>query len=385
MFLFYIIAAAAIMFLFIRGSIFIYKTIRGHSRIGWRNIIPWTIWAVIVLTVVAMTCYFAFQKLLEDGAKLTASSGGTYYDVGREKKPIPTLPPTFVTSGKSGAKSQYLLTFAGGGTGGLQPIYVNAGELYVLPMPPERENSVFSGWFADGAHTHRVTEVKMDADKTVYAAWIPKSNKPMHAPYLVADSDGYFHPSDGVTRRDILVMFSLMVDYTEEDIGESTFSDSPEDIGQYRVVLNKMRKLGIVSGFEDNTFRPEEQISRLEFISICVRMVDYTDEKAGAKRPVTGSSSWVRADDKHWAADAVNRAAKWGWLEYYRATGTAIFPDGKMTRMEIATIINRMLGRNCDKDYLKRNPTKYKDVSETMWAYYDILESSILHIVQTSE
>jgi uncharacterized repeat protein (TIGR02543 family) len=386
MFLFYIITAAVILFLFIRGSTFIYKAIRGRSRIRWRNIVPWTIWAVIVLTVVAMTGYFAVQKLIEDRAKFTASSGGTYFDDNRDREQIPTLPPTYSTGGgggKNGQKGQYLLTFAGGGVNGdIESVYVDAGDTYVLAPPEGRDNSVFSGWFTDSAHTHRVTEVTMDSDKTVYAGWIPKSSRPLHSPYLIADSAGYFHPSNGVTRSDILVMFSLMIDYTAEDGGDSTFSDAPDEIGQYRVVLNKMRKLGIVSGFEDNTFRPEENISRLEFITICVRMADYLDKEAETVRATPGSTGWLRVDDKHWASDSVRRAAKWGWLEYYRATGTAIFPDGEMTRMEVATVINRMLNRNCDKDYLKRNPIKYKDVSETMWAYYDILEASILHIVQ---
>ena len=48
----------------------------------------------------------------------------------------------------------------------------------------------------------------------------------------------------------------------------------------------------------------------------------------------------------------------------------------------MATIINKILGRNPDKDYIDNQAVGnalYTDVTPFHWAYYNIMEASISH------
>ena len=55
-------------------------------------------------------------------------------------------------------------------------------------------------------------------------------------------------------------------------------------------------------------------------------------------------------------------------------------PESYITRGEVVTIINKVLGRD---DYYK-NDNIYSDLSESHWAYEQIIEASIEHKVENS-
>jgi hypothetical protein len=222
----------------------------------------------------------------------------------------------------------------------------------------------------------------MDSDKTVYASWAEKSENPLHLPYLLKDGDGSFNPYGGVTRGDMVVLFSLMV--TEGEAvsgGAAVFYDSGETDG-YDPLIAVMRERGIINGFPDNTFRPERNASRAELITVCVRMARLLDERDGLAREATRAAR-AFDDAMPWAEDSVRSASRWGWLDYMDAADGApeAFPlGGDVTRMEAAVIINRLLRRECDKAYADaRGGSGCADVPPDMWARYDIIEASTAH------
>lgn len=51
------------------------------------------------------------------------------------------------------------------------------------------------------------------------------------------------------------------------------------------------------------------------------------------------------------------------------------------------TIVNRLLGREADQDYIASGPrglVRFPDVPSSHWAYYDILEASNRHEADVS-
>ena len=71
---------------------------------------------------------------------------------------------------------------------------------------------------------------------------------------------------------------------------------------------------------------------------------------------------------------------QYGWINGY-PDGT-FRPDSSITRSEVTTITNRMLGRSADEDYADRHAEdlrSFSDLRDTHWAYYDICEAANAH------
>jgi hypothetical protein len=387
---FYIAAICAILYLFVRGSVFIYKTARSRSKLTWRNIVPWAAWALIVLAVITATCVLAWRKLAEESGRYMPSLGGSYFEDNPGEIPQGGKTSGGGNGGGEGEigpappSGQYELKFSNtSGEDALPSLYLPANTTVTLKPLADRGDSVFLGWFSDRALKLRVTEVTMDSAKTVYAGWAERTKEPMHLPYLLGGADGYWQPDGGITRGDMLVMFSLMVigagndDGTEAESG-IIYADASEG-SVHMAILDAMRDRGIIQGFPNDMTDAEEFVTRAEFLAVCARVARLRDENTTYERPEKGVYK-LRAVQDHWAAAELSLAEKWGWCDYMGIEDAGEFPiDGELTRAETAYIVNRLLYRSCDEWYADARKLKWKDVPEDHWARYDILEASIAH------
>ncbi|KJS13044.1 MAG: hypothetical protein VR67_05910 [Peptococcaceae bacterium BRH_c8a] len=92
---------------------------------------------------------------------------------------------------------------------------------------------------------------------------------------------------------------------------------------------------GIVNGFNDNTFRPEQKITRAEFVALlanCSRTPAQARDSAGFTD--------VPAD--HWAAAAIETARQNGWVGGY--PGNKFMPGQTITREEMTAMLIRYSG-----------------------------------------
>lgn len=190
-----------------------------------------------------------------------------------------------------------------------------------------------------------------------------------HDAYLSGYPDGTFRPENDMTRAEAAQMFyNLLLD---KDVSSDTrFLDVPAD-AWYTDAVNALAALGIINGYEDGTFRPNDTITRAEFVAMSMR---FADKPGSYRNPFTDVRSSA------WYFEAVTGAAYYGWLEGY-PDGT-FKPDANITRSEVATAVNRMLERSADEDYVDENADSlvtYTDLAETHWAYYDVMEASNTH------
>ncbi len=82
--------------------------------------------------------------------------------------------------------------------------------------------------------------------------------------------DNMFAPERNVTRAEFITMLMRMLNIDADISGETVFSDIPSDAYYYEYVL-KAKALGIAAGYNDNTFKPNENISRQDMFAFTER------------------------------------------------------------------------------------------------------------------
>jgi hypothetical protein len=189
-----------------------------------------------------------------------------------------------------------------------------------------------------------------------------------HIKYLDG-SLGMFRPDDVLTRSDTARMFfNLLIDNKVPVI--EVFSDL-RDSDCYNEA-NALAGLGIFNGYSgDDKFYPENPISRAEFVTVLARFFDtdgYIPEK----------SYFSDVPNGFWCEKVVAYAVESGFINGH--DDGAFLPDGNITRAETAVIMNRVLGRICDREAAYgKNIRVFIDVPVDYWAFFDIMEASIQH------
>ena len=204
-----------------------------------------------------------------------------------------------------------------------------------------------------------------------------------HKAYIVGYEDGTFKPENNMTRAEAAAIFARNIaERKGENIssGKSSFTDVNSKLW-YNNSIAYLEKYNIISGYNDGTFRPEEQITRAEFVTMCMRFY-------GMFEDITASNKNIFNDvpKSHWASGYIYNAIAMKWIEGY-ADGT-FKPDSNITRAEVVAIVNRVLDRAADTEYISKNIStvnKFTDLKDkSYWAFYEILEAANTHIAVQS-
>lgn len=105
--------------------------------------------------------------------------------------------------------------------------------------------------------------------------------------------DGSFRPDSQITRAEFMTMVNSAFEYSEK--AEIDFSDVDSDDWYYPEV-QKAVQAGYLFGYEDNTARPGNKISRQEAALIIARIKDLSDYAAGTSifRDANEIASWAK-------------------------------------------------------------------------------------------
>ena len=93
-----------------------------------------------------------------------------------------------------------------------------------------------------------------------------------------------------------------------------------------------------------------------------------------------GENTFPDVNPGDWFYDYVVGSIQYGWISGY-PDGT-FGPNDPITRAEVTTIANRMLGRSADKAFVNIHAAslrQFTDLANTHWAYYDIMEATNSH------
>ncbi|MFR7350241.1 S-layer homology domain-containing protein [Peptoniphilus sp.] len=200
--------------------------------------------------------------------------------------------------------------------------------------------------------------------------WTPAElNARDHFSYIKGYGDNTFGPNRTITRAEVAMIFARL-SINQSVSGAPQFKDVKAG-DWYKTAVDIVARQGVVKGYEDGTFRPNQPITRREFAAIAARYAGNID-------------TWKTFRDvppTDWAYTLINRVAGAGWINGYE-DGT-FRPNNNITRAEVVAIVNRMLNRTADKAYVENNlmnsSNAFVDNMRSAWYYYDIYEAAFGH------
>lgn len=201
-----------------------------------------------------------------------------------------------------------------------------------------------------------------DPSMTGVAGWL---NTVDHIVYMNGIGGGQFAPNANMTRAQVAQMFYNLL-WTKESGTPVTFSDVPAG-KWYTTAVNVLASHGIITG-SNGKFRPNDPITRAEFVAIAMR---FARQASGA------TASFTDVSRSAWYYSAVASAVSYGWIGGY-SDGT-FRPTKSITRAEVVTIVNRMLGRSFDTMVDSGRLTRFVDVAGSHWAFSNIAEATTAH------
>lgn len=204
----------------------------------------------------------------------------------------------------------------------------------------------------------------------------PQLNRDDHVAYIMGYPDGNVRPEGEITRAEACTIFFRLLTKESRDYYFSRTNDYT-DVSRtdwFNNAISTLSNAGIVTGYADGTFRPDQPITRGEMAKIIANFA----RLGGATKSFTDLSG-------HWAKSYVELAAGNGWIAGY-PDGT-FGPDKKITRAETVTMINRVLERVPAKEsrLLSRSiMLTFPDNKPGEWYYIAVQEASNSHTYQRS-
>ena len=196
--------------------------------------------------------------------------------------------------------------------------------------------------------------------------------KAEHKLYINGFTDGMFHAERNITREQTAKM---LIDALEKETAEpeqSSYTDVANNRWSYRWV-EAASKEGYMVGYNGGVFKPDSAITRAEMATALSRI-------AAKEGLIMTSSTKTFSDvaDGKWYSSYIRQAVQYGLISGY--TDGTFRPEQYITRAETVTMINRMLGRNYETaTELHSMACPFPDVSQSNWAYGNIMEAAITH------
>lgn len=329
---------------------------------------------------------YRISDVLVDGQSVGAVSTYTFENVTGDH----TIEATFRRTGGGGVvtPTQYTITAEAGDGGSISPdgrVRVDRGDDQTFRITPddgyeiadvlvdgESVGAVSSYTFENVRANHTIKVIfkeeagVADPDDTGVSSWL---NTDDHTAYLSGYPNNLFGANNNMTRAEVAQMFyNLLLD---KDVAITVAFDDVAADAWYADAVNTLASLGMIEGVGNNLFESERSITRAEFTTIAMRFTNGILE---------GENIFPDVNPGDWFYDYVVGSIQYGWINGY-PDGT-FGPNNTITRAEVTAIVNRMLGRSADEDYVDSHTTdlrQFTDLADTHWAYYDIMEATNTH------
>ena len=259
-----------------------------------------------------------------------------------------------------------------------------------MPAAPTRAGFTFTGWNTkeDGSGSDFIATTRVTADISVYAQWINNADAvaggiasalgdvmtigldapPLagflaeHIPFISGYPDNTMRPNNAITRAEVaMIFFRLLSSPDKNTTRASIFSDIADGIW-YAQAVNYLASIEIITGYPGGIFSPNQPITRAEFAAVASRFDNLATTSGNAFPDVEG----------HWAIDYINSAYAKGWVGGY-PEGT-FKPQQNITRAEVVKVVNTMLNRKIHLEDIPAGIKQFTDI-EGHWAYTDIVEA----------
>lgn len=267
------------------------------------------------------------------------------------------------SGGGGGGTTYYTLTFETNGGDSIQAIRAARGKtLDLSAYTPMRDGYDFGGWYADKDLTQRITEIKLSGSKTVYADWKKKEpNEPdaVKNPFADVNAGDWFYrdvlfsyekglmsgmdaaafaPYANTTRAQIAVIFYRMEGSPAVE-GENSFTDVVRGSGTawFYDAVTWAQKNGIMGGYSNSSFAPNDPITREQLAAIFYRYAQYKGYDT-----TQGGMAIREFDDYESISDYAMGAMAWAVnTGLVKGDSNLLYPKGTATRAELAALFHR--------------------------------------------
>ena len=142
-----------------------------------------------------------------------------------------------------------------------------------------------------------------------------------------------FAPEATTTRAMIVSILARLENVTSAE--SAGFNDVNDE--RYATAVNWAASVGVVNGYEDNTFRPNQPITREQLAAILMNYAAYKGQDVSNRADLT---SYIDQPSV-WATETMQWAVAEGLIS--GATNTELRPQGNATRAQVAAILQRFL------------------------------------------
>ena len=191
-----------------------------------------------------------------------------------------------------------------------------------------------------------------------------------HNSYMTGYPDNTFRPDAFITRAEALEAVAKTVAGKTVIEGLDAGYKDVSDGDWYKNSAALLKRIGATNGiFDKDYLYPDKEITRAEMAALL--------SKTGTAKK-TENASFSDVSDDYFLADGIKAAAQMGIVNgYYDNT---FRPDAFITRAEAAAMINRSVKRHTTLgSFYGKIINKFSDVDEDNWAYCDITEATNDH------
>lgn len=180
--------------------------------------------------------------------------------------------------------------------------------------------------------------------------------------YIQGYPDQTFRPNNSITRAEMAsLLYRLQATAPKASAsGNGSYSDVSATFWAHQAIAS-MQSTGLMKGLTNGKFAPAQPITRAEMAAIVSRWQGLSG---------TGSS-FANDINGHWAANDIKRVTTAGLMQ--GVSPSSFQPDQPLTRAQAVTILNKILEKTAN---LTAGNKAWKDVPASHWAYADIMKAS---------
>ena len=205
-----------------------------------------------------------------------------------------------------------------------------------------------------------------------------------HVAYMFGNPQGYFEPTNSITRAQVAAILArtMIPDFEARTLPEGRDSfDVFDDVASnnwFYYYVAWAYDAGLVTGDGRGRFLPNQPITREQLAAMLARTIEYAEEAGAMLFPDAGAIGG-------WAVNYVYTVYSEGWM--VGDTAGNFRPAADIMRAEVATAVNRILGRVDSRSTLEAvpevegldNAQAFPDVAEHNWFFAPVLAAANDH------
>ena len=338
---------------------YVVSGLKGNDTLAGIRLVVSVAYASVPDTDVAGTYAIVVSGAAETDNYTVTYVNGTLTIEAKNEPNVPIIPPVL---------RRYTLTFETNGGSAIRSItkvaYTNINLMNYVTV---KDGYEFAGWYTDAALTKQVTSVRLSRNMTVYAKWIKSSGEGFvchggaNCPSKIftdVDQTQWYHESIdfvvatglmngignnkfdpyGVTSRAMFVTILYRLEGKPTVTEENPFSDVEEDTWYTDAVIWAAAN-GIVKGYGEGLFGPEDEVTREQMAKIMYNYAEYKDYDVSARASL---ESFADADEiSSWAVEEMQWAVAVGLIN--GMGDDTVAPQADAERCQIAAVFMRFI------------------------------------------